>query len=175
MNDKISPVDATAPSGASPPDYRIEPITDVAYLRSLLMQRWGDMLLMGGRTYPCDQVNAFRAVSASGETLGYITWQILRSTVFVFTIDSFVKGGGIGGALLDMVATTAREAGARAIRVMTTNDNTPALHYFQKRGFQMVAFFPGAVDIYRMVAPALPKTGFDDIPMRDAIELEKSL
>lgn len=156
-------------------DVRVEPITDVEYLRSLLTKRWGDTLLMGGRTYPCEQVNAYRAVDAAGTTLGYVTWQVLRSTVFVFTLDSFVKGGGIGGKLLDAVSASAREAGAKAIRVMTTNDNTPALHYFQKRGFQMVAFFPGAVDIYRMVAPGLPVTGFDGIPMHDAIELEKSL
>lgn len=157
------------------PSFAIEPITDVEYLRSLLLKRWGDTLLMGGRAWPCEQMKAFRAIDAGGALLGYVTWNILRTTALVFTLDSYVEGRGVGAALLDAVGDAARELGARAIRVMTTNDNAPAMVYYQKLGYQMVAFFPGAVDIYRTVATRLPTHGYLGLPVRDAIELEKQL
>lgn len=157
------------------PGIRIEAISDTTYLRSLLVRRWGDTLLMGGRSWPCEQIRAFRAMDEAGELAGYVTWNILRSTALVFTLDSYRPGQGIGSALLDAVANAARAEGAKAIRVMTTNDNTPAMRYYQKLGYQMVAFFPGAVDVYRIVATGLPVTGVDGLPVRDAIELEKPL
>jgi ribosomal protein S18 acetylase RimI-like enzyme len=154
---------------------RIEPITDTEYLRALLMKRWGDTLLMGGRAWPCEQVRAFRAVDPDGELLGFVSWNILRATAMVFTLDSHKPGRGIGVRLLDAVAEAARREGAKAIRVMTTNDNTPALFYYQKLGFQLVGFFPAAVDIYRAVAPHLPTIGHGGLPIRDTLELEKAL
>ena len=153
----------------------IEPIVDIEYLRSLLNEHWGDTLLMGGRAWPCDQIKAFGAFDPDRELLGYATWNILRTTALVFTLDSFVQGRKIGSLLLDAIGDAARDLGAKAIRVMTTNDNAPALVYYQKLGYQMVAFFPGAVDIYRTVATKLPTTGYMGLPVRDAIELEKQL
>lgn len=156
-------------------DYRIENVDDIEEIRTLVIARWGDTMLMGGRAWSCEQVRALKAVGENGEVLGYIVWNILRTTALVFTQESYQSGRGIGTRLLDAVADIARDLGAKSIRVMTTNDNAPALIYYQKHGFQMVAFFPGAVDIYRIVATRLPTVGYMGLPVRDAIELEKQL
>jgi hypothetical protein len=55
---------------------------------------------------------------------------------------------------------------------ITTNDNFPALRFYQKRGFRIVAVHPGAVERSRVMKPSIPLWGIDSIPIRDEIELE---
>jgi hypothetical protein len=62
-----------------------------------------------------------------------------------------------------------------ALRVTTTNDNLDALRFYQKRGFQIVAVRPGAVDESRRVKPSIPVIGEHGIPIRDEIELERAV
>jgi len=50
-----------------------------------------------------------------------------------------------------------------------------ALHFYQKRGFALVAVHRGAVDRARALKPAIPTLGFGGIPLHDEIELERWL
>ena len=59
------------------------------------------------------------------------------------TLDALTVGGGIGGALVEALADTARAAGCRRLHVITTNDNLPALRLYQRHGFVLVAVHPG--------------------------------
>ncbi len=59
--------------------------------------------------------------------------------------------------------------------LITTNDNTPALRFYQRRGFRLVALRPGAIDAARRLKPGIPAVGLDGIPLRDEIELEQAL
>mgnify|MGYP000247532767 CR=1 FL=1 len=60
--------------------------------------------------------------------------------------------------------------------VVTTNDNTDALRFYQRCGFRLRALRPGAVDQARStVKPESPATGAHGIPMRDELELELRL
>lgn len=54
---------------------------------------------------------------------------------------------------------------------MTTNDNTHALRFYQKRGFVITAIRVNAMEEQRKKKP-IPLTGNDGIPIRDEIELE---
>ncbi|HUN12322.1 MAG TPA: GNAT family N-acetyltransferase [Rhabdaerophilum sp.] len=155
--------------------FRIEPLTDTELLKALLSRRWGEDLMMFGRTWKRGEYQAIVARDEKGEVLGLATHALQKSTILALTIDNFSERRGIGKALLDHVAEIGRQQGGRALRVLTTNDNTPALRYFQKLGFRIVALYPGAVMIYRTVAPNLPEIGVDGIPVRDAIELEIDL
>ena len=74
-------------------------------------------------------------------------------------------------ALIEAVAATARAAGARRLRVMTTNDNLRALRLYQRTGFRLEALRPGAVDAARERKPSIPLTGEDGIPVRDELDL----
>jgi ribosomal protein S18 acetylase RimI-like enzyme len=59
--------------------------------------------------------------------------------------------------------------------LVTTNDNTPALRFYQKRGFVLSALRPNAIAENRKVKPEIPLTGQDGIPIRDELELEMHL
>lgn len=155
--------------------FRIEPLTDTELIRALLARRWGDDLMMFGRTWKIDEYEAIVARGEKGEILGLGTHALQKTTILALTIDNFFEIRGVGRALLERIAEIGREKNARVLRVLTTNDNTPALRYFQKLGFRIVALYPGAIMIYRTVARNLPEIGVDNIPVRDAIELEIDL
>ena len=55
---------------------------------------------------------------------------------------------------------------------ITTNDNLPALRFYQKRGFHLVAVYPDALAESRRLKPEISHIGLDGIPLRDEIELE---
>lgn len=157
------------------PGLTIEPLEDLDALRLLLRRRWGETLMMFARTWRIGDYNALVARDHEGEVAGLTTYSLLKTTMLMLTLDNFSTRPGVGRLLLDHVTALAREQGARSLRVLTTNDNTTALRYFQMRGFKIVAFYPGAIAVYRAVTPTLPEFGQDGIPVRDGIELEIDL
>jgi ribosomal protein S18 acetylase RimI-like enzyme len=59
--------------------------------------------------------------------------------------------------------------------LVTTNDNTRALRFYQKRGFTICAVRLNVMDESRKIKPQISLTGEDGIPIRDEIELELEL
>jgi hypothetical protein len=55
--------------------------------------------------------------------------------------------------------------------VTTTNDNLPALYFYQRRGYRLTGIVPGSVAAQTGSAVA----GFAGIPIRDEVQLEKPL
>ena len=74
--------------------------------------------------------------------------------------------------MLDAVREIAGDAGCRRLWLITTNDNLPALGFYQKRGWRLVALHRDALDESRRLKPEIPLLGIDGIPLRDEIELE---
>jgi hypothetical protein len=77
----------------------------------------------------------------------------------------------LGGALVEHC----RVNELRRIRVVTTNDNTRALRFYQRAGFRLTALRVDAVAETRRSRPEIPERGLDDIPIRDEIELTMEL
>jgi RimJ/RimL family protein N-acetyltransferase len=69
----------------------------------------------------------------------------------------------------------ARLHGCKRVWLITTNDNTHAIRYYQKRGFDLVAIHRNAIDASRKIKPQIPLTGFDGIPILHEIEFEMML
>jgi hypothetical protein len=67
----------------------------------------------------------------------------------------------------------ARRWRCHEIRLTTTNDNLDALRFYQRRGLQLVALRPGAVDRARAGKPEIPRRGDYGIPLRDEIDLAR--
>lgn len=90
-------------------------------------------------------------------------------------MDSLLEKRGIGTALMDAVEREARAAGCRRLWLITTNDNTRALRFYQKLGLSLAALHRDAIAESRKLKPSIALTGEDGIPIRDEIELEKLL
>ena len=110
-----------------------------------------------------------------GERAGLATYLIEGTDCELVTIDALTLGGGIGGALLEAVADTARAAGCTRVHLITTNDNLPALRLYQRHGFMLTGVRLDEVEVSRQRKPQIPATGHAGIPIRDELELERPL
>jgi len=61
------------------------------------------------------------------------------------------------------------------LRLLVTNDNTAALRFYQRRGWDLVALHRGAVEGHRRLKPEIPGRGAGGIPIRHLVELQHVL
>jgi len=124
--------------------------------------------------YQADELPGFVAVEKD-KPVGLITYRISGKECEITSMNSEVEGKGVGSALVEAVKKAALEAGCKRLWLVTTNDNTHALHFWQKRGFLIKAIHVNALEKSRKLKPEIPLTGNDGIPLRDEIELERKL
>jgi len=80
-------------------------------------------------------------------------------------------GRGVGRALLNAVIDEARRKAIPTIKLGTTNDNLPALYFYQKAGFVIEEVVPGLV----IQEHGGEMDGFAGIPVRDEIRMRLDL
>lgn len=107
-----------------------------------------------------------------GGILGAVTWSHTRDEFEVVTLDAFDENRGVGTVLLGAAVSRARQKGAKRAWLVTSNDNTHAIRFYQRRGWSMAAFHREAIVRARKIKPDIPERGNDDIPIRDEIEFE---
>jgi GNAT superfamily N-acetyltransferase len=153
----------------------LRPITDQTVVRDTLMKVFTvDHLLVMGRPYPVRELDVIGAYDRE-ELLGLALWTIKGQTALLPAVISLSTRRGVARALIGYVQDLAKKGGAKRLRAMTTNDNLDALRFYQLYGFRLTALFVNALDMLRVLHPSLEKIGFNDIPRRDAIELEMEL
>lgn len=110
-----------------------------------------------------------------GEITGLITCRTRGGEMEILSLDSAVENRGVGSALLEKAVSEARRLGCARVFLITTNDNTRALRFYQRRGFDMVRLYRNALEESRRLKPEIPPVGNDGIPLRHEIELEMLL
>jgi ribosomal protein S18 acetylase RimI-like enzyme len=149
--------------------------SDTEWVRDLLRRHWGSSAVISrGRVRQADRSRGYVAMD-QGERVGLITYEIDGNECEILTLNSERENYGVGTALLRAAESDACEAGCREVRLVTTNDNSKALKFYQKRGYRLKALRPEAIKQYRLLKPEIPIAGFDGIPIRDEIELGKQL
>jgi ribosomal protein S18 acetylase RimI-like enzyme len=161
--------------------FHIRPLagSDRPWAAGLLSERWGSPLTVTrGRVWDASALPGFIAemeAEVDGAPVGLVTYRIEGEECEIVSLDSLREGVGVGTALLEAVQEAARRAGCQRVWLITTNDNTPALRFFQKRGFRLAALYVGALAVSRQLKPEIPLRGVDSVPLRDEIELELPL
>jgi GNAT superfamily N-acetyltransferase len=77
---------------------------------------------------------------------------------------------GVGGHLVVEAELLARRQARPRVTVTITNDNLPALYFYQRRGYRLSAVLRDAMAEYAGTAEAF---GFAGIPIRDEVQLVK--
>jgi ribosomal protein S18 acetylase RimI-like enzyme len=157
--------------------FTIRPVEagDREWIVQQLTEQWGAPLVVRqGESIQADQLPGWIA-EVEGERAGLVTYLLRGKDCEIATLHSLVEGRGIGSALIETARRLAVEHDCRRLWVITTNDNLPALGFYQKRGFSLVKVYPGMVDASRKVKPQIPLVGMHGIPIRDEIELELRL
>ena len=149
--------------------------SDKSWVTDLLAEWWaGSTQVSRGRLHHAGELPGFKA-ALDGKPAGLVTYRIDGADCEIVTLNSLVERIGIGSALIDAVKEIATIAGCKRLWLITTNDNTAALRFYQKYGFLLVAVHRNAIEESRRLKPEIPLTGNDGIPIHDEIELEMVL
>jgi GNAT superfamily N-acetyltransferase len=157
-----------------PPKLLIRPLNHQSdnWICSLLIERWGSTeVISRGVLQDASRLPGFVAW-AGDKPLGLVTYHIVEDECEIVTLDSLVAGMGVGTALIEAVLTQAKNIGCRRAWLITTNDNLRAMHFYQNRGFHLVAIHADIIREYRKLKPSIPETGMDGFPIRHEIEFE---
>ena len=140
----------------------------------IICQWFSLQMVLHGESVDLGAADGWYAVQED-EIVGLITYRILDDRMEILSLDSLHEQHGVGTALLNMAMSYARNSGITKITLITTNDNLPALRFYQKRGFDMSRLFCNVVDLSRKLKPEIPLFGIDGIPLKHEIELEMNL
>ena len=138
-------------------------------------QHWHSKIVMSrGKPY-CPHEQDGLIEWRDGRIVGLLTWMREGDELQLLTLNSVLEGQGIGSALMLTAIEEARRDEARKIWLTTTNDNLPAIGFYQRLGFRLTGVNAGAVDEARRIKPQIPETGYKGIPIHDEIVLELDL
>jgi ribosomal protein S18 acetylase RimI-like enzyme len=145
---------------------------DREWVSHFMIDHWGaDVVVVHETKYWPAECPGFTAED-QGRVVGLITYHINGLSCEIITLDSLEEGRGIGSKLINLVIETAMNSGCRRLWLVTTNNNTHALRFYQKYGFRLNDIRVGAVDEARKIKPEIPLLDADGIPIRDELELE---
>ncbi|AWZ02513.1 acetyltransferase (GNAT) family protein [Rhodobiaceae bacterium] len=157
--------------------FHVRPIEaeDRALVEGALNEAWGSVRVVSrGKLWnPLDLPGI--VAERGGNLVGLVTYRHEAAVTEVVTLDSFAEGVGVGSALLEAVADAARDQGKASLWLITTNDNIPAIGFYQRRGWDMVALHHGALARSRRLKPEIPTHGLDGVPIDHEIEFRLAL
>ena len=144
----------------------------MATIEEMVQLFWGDQVqLMFNRQYTVAQEPAIVAESDQ-EIIGFISYTNFDPNAVLIValgVLPHYQGCGIGKALVSQIEEYAKEHGKQQLLVVTSNDNLPALAFYQHLGFQLYEVAP---DVIASKLGGL-HLGIANIPIRDELRLRK--
>jgi GNAT superfamily N-acetyltransferase len=142
-------------------------------VRQLMAQDFGRTKIVAfGEVMDIDAMPALVAIMHMDPS-GALAYRLLGDALHIVALatDPMWQRSGVGGHLLAEAELLARRLDLNRLVVATTNDNLPALYFYQRRGYRMTDLVPNSVAQHTRQEVA----GFAGIPVRDEIRLEKRL
>ena len=144
---------------------------DEQVVREVLAESWGSTAVVSrGVLHDAATLPGLLA-EEDGRLAGLLTYDVRDGELEVVTLNAVTPRRGAGRALLEAAQEVARARGLRRLWLVTTNDNTDALAFYQRCGLRLVAVHAGAVDAARALKPGIPAVGAHGIEIRDELEL----
>ena len=109
---------------------------------------------------------------------GAVLYEIRDKECEIVVLYSVMESIGAGSALIQAVADLARAQNCARVWLITTNDNTHAIRFYQRRGFDLKAVHINAIDLTRKLKGEAWKggtLGIDGIPIKHEFEFEIKL
>jgi GNAT superfamily N-acetyltransferase len=116
-----------------------------------------------------------RVAGVGGRPAGALCFSVEPGGAEVVLLVGEPPGRGAGSALLAALDVLASERGWARLWLMVTNDNTPALRFYQRRGWDLVALHARGAERDRGRKPEMPERGVDGIRIRHLLELQRVL
>lgn len=149
---------------------------DISWIKKVSLEEWGgEFCIFLSKKFYIDKLPGFIAEDKLKSKIGLITFEIRDDLIEIMTLNAFIKFKGIGSLLLKKVVDEGIKLNIKKIIVKTTNDNLDAFRFYQKRGFVITKIHLNSLKKDRKIKPSIPKLGDFDIPIRDAIELQRKI
>ena len=147
---------------------------DAAFIRRTVEESWaGPYVVVHGELIDATAQAALVAVH-DGVRAGLLTYREDERGWEIVTLDALTPGAGVGTALVAALRRAACDHGVRRLWLVTTNDNTGALRFYQRRGFDLAALHRDAVTAARRLKPSIPLDAAG-ISIRHELELHLDL
>jgi ribosomal protein S18 acetylase RimI-like enzyme len=141
--------------------------------RALFEQDFGRTKIVAfGEVMDIDQMPALVAVMHV-EPSGALAYRLHGDALHIVALATHPmwQRSGVGGHLVAEAELLARRLKLGRLLVSTTNDNLPALYFYQRRGYRLTDLVPNSIITHTL----REQNGFAGIPVRDEIRLEKTL
>lgn len=141
--------------------------------RELFQRDFGRTQIVAfGEVIDIDAMPALVAVMST-EPSGALAYRLLGDALHIVALatDPMWQRSGVGAYLLAEAELLARRLNLARLVVATTNDNLPALYFYQRRGYRLTELVPNSVVAHTHQEIA----GFAGVMVRDEIRLEKRL
>lgn len=154
---------------------QICPLIDVhrSLIGAYIRDEWGGPLVVSrGKVHNTDSLPGFIAEDEHGTILGAVLYHICDGAFEIVLLYAAVPNQGVGTALLHQSIREAISRGCFRVWLITTNDNTAAIRYYQRYGFSLYAVHINALEEARKLKPEVPLRGIDGIPISHEFEFE---
>lgn len=144
-------------------------------VNNIIIEEWGSLIMVSkGQIHYIDRLPGY-VMMENDKIIGFVTYNIKNNECEMVSLDSLVENKGVGSELVSRVIEKSEELGCERVWLITTNDNTRAIKFYQKRGFNISGIYLNSVAEARKMKPEIPLFGYDNIPILHEIEFEKIL
>lgn len=155
-----------------PPDVTVRTAVASDGVETWIRRSWGEpVMAVHGDFYDVLELATLVAIR-SDDLVGVLTYTFDGNDLEIVSCDARPSGTGVGRALVAATVDAARGHGARRVWCTTTNDNLPALGFWQAVGFTLSTLRTNAVASARRQKPSIPLSGYRGLPIRDELDLE---
>jgi ribosomal protein S18 acetylase RimI-like enzyme len=152
---------------------KVRPENDTDWIRKVIVEFWGEelQLTFDRELDPVDHAAYYGKVGKN--IVAFISLVEDKDDLIIVALGVYpeYQRSGIGASLVEKAELEARRMGKKRVLVSTSNDNLPALGFYQALGFQIFQVEPDA--LARKHGKTLP--GIDGLPVRDELRLQKIL
>ena len=157
-----------------PPLVREATESDRLHALEIFRREFGDrQLVAAGQPVSVEDGELLVGETEEG-VAGALAWRRFDGALHIIALatDPLWQRSGLGGYLLAEAEMLARRQSLSRVLVTVTNDNIPALYFYQRRGYRVSAVLPDSV----VSQPRnRSRVGFAGIPIRDEIQLTKDV
>ena len=157
-------------------EYKINKATsskEKVTIRKLVKRFWGEEeQLTFNRKFIVSKLPAYTAKSAK-DVLGFLSFTETADAMLIIALGVLpqYQNSGIGRGLVEKVEAEAKRLQKKKLLVSTSNDDLPALAFYQSLDFQIYEIKPNAIaEKHGKVLD-----GISGLPIRDELRLQKKL
>jgi ribosomal protein S18 acetylase RimI-like enzyme len=127
-----------------------------------------------GQAVSLDEAAALVAETGEKDIAGALAWRHFDGALHILALatDPMWQRAGVGGHLVAEAELLARRQSQPRVIVTITNDNLPALYFYQRHGYRLSAILRDSVADHMRDHQV---SGFAGIPVRDELQLSKNL